>query len=112
MKKKRKDFGMVFWMHLVLVLIYYLTPFLFSWKIVILIALFILLQYKFLGDCFLTNLEFQQEDKTFFEHYLNKIGISISKKNIDFIAKYIVPFVLPAIAIIWQVLLRHAPWAF
>lgn len=102
----------MFWIHLFLILIYYLSPFLFNWKIVIFIVVLILLQYRFLGDCFLTKLEFKKEDKAFFQHYLEKIGINISKRQVDFIATYIVPFVLPTIAIIWQVLLKHRPWIF
>jgi len=107
--KKQKDFGLIFFIHLFLIILFYLSPFLVNWKIVTLTVVLILLQYKFLGDCIFTKAEFKDKDKGFFEHYLKKIGINISKKQVDFLSIYVVPILLPLAAIIWQVLLKHKP---
>ncbi len=109
-KKEVKYFGFIFWMHLILVLFAYLSPFLFSWKIVGIAIVFLFIQYSLIGGCVLNKIQFDNtRDITFLYPYLRKFGFKINPYKFKIFIRYILPFILLFIAIIWQIALKRNP---
>ena len=108
--KSKKDFGIIFWLHLLLILGAYFSPFWFDWKIVW--AGFILLEiyYYFRGGCDLTFLELGKEkDITFVWYYLSKIFPKLDKKKTKFFLNYILPPILIISSFVSQVIYSYEP---
>jgi hypothetical protein len=112
-KQVHKEFGVYFWVHLILLPIYYLSFILFHWKIVLLIAILIPLQYALLGGCFLTILEFEEQRKNtgYFHYYLKKAGLNFKKRTIG-ILSVVMPWVILGLALFWQLVLKKRPLLF
>ena len=113
MKKEIKYFGFIFWLHLVLVLFAYLSPFLFSWKIIIVATILLSIQYYFAGGCILNKAQFDNtKDVVFLYPYLKMLGLKFSQYKLKIFIRYILPFILLFIAIIWQIFLNNSPLLF
>ena len=68
--KKESDFGLIFWIHLIIILIAYLSPFLFKWQIVIIGAILLYAQEILIDGCILTHARFgKDKDMTFYYPY-------------------------------------------
>ncbi len=105
-----KYFGLVFWIHLILVLFAYLSPFLFNWKLILLGIIILFIQYNLIGGCILNKIQFDKtKDITFLYPYLKMLGLNINPYKFKIFIRYYLPFILLLIAIIWQVLLNKAP---
>lgn len=111
MKQKQiKYFGLVFWVHLILILFAYLSPFLFSWKLILIGSIILFIQYSLIGGCFLNKIQFDKtKDVVFLFPYLKMIGINVDRYKFKIFIRYYLPFILFLIAIIWQILLNHNP---
>lgn len=105
----KSDFGLVFWMHIFFIVSYYgCSWFLFDWKIVLLIAALLYLQYSLLPNCFLTKFQ-TNETRSFYHYYLSKMGIRTDRRKVAFVSHWVLPFFVSALSIFWQVLLPHNP---
>jgi len=104
---QRKEFGLIFWLHLIIILAIYSSPFWLSWKIVILFVLLYYFQLWFLGNCLLTKWEFDEvkRDTTFYSHYLSKLGLNFDKRKLKLFLDYFMPWAILAVALIYQLLL-------
>ncbi len=107
MKKKENLFGFIFWLHLSLILIAYLSPFLFNYKLILTGIIILFLEYAIFQGCILTNAQFGKKDKnmTFYTIYLEMLGFHFNRKKLKFFIRYIMPFIVLALALIWQVML-------
>lgn len=108
MGKEKNDFGLLFWVHLSVLVVIYSSPFWLSWKwIVVGIAIWYI-QILFYGNCFLTNVEFGKSDRgaSFHGYYLAKLGIRPNPKKLSFFITYILPWSLFAVAYLRQTLIR------
>ena len=96
----KKDFGLIFWVHLLLIILVWLSPILFSWKIILLLIFIYYLQLFVFGDCILTKKQFGNEkrEETFYSYYLCKIGFKINKKKLVIFLDYVLPWILFIIA--------------
>ncbi len=101
---KKKDFGIIFWIHLVLIVLAVFSPLYIDYKLIILVNVLLWLQYYILGNCFLTKKEFntRDEDMTFWFYYLSKVFYSLDKKKTKFFVRVILPFLIMMIAIYLQ----------
>ncbi|TRZ53657.1 MAG: hypothetical protein D4S01_00975 [Dehalococcoidia bacterium] len=112
-KENVKYFGFIFWLHLVVVMFAYLSPFLFNWKAIILSVIILFVQYSLVGGCFLNKIQFgNAEDVVFLYPYLTMLGLKLNPDKLKIFIRYILPFVLLFIAIIWQVVLHKVPVVF
>ena len=109
MDKRGSDYGLIFWVHFLLVVMIYLSPFLFKWGIIVLFTVLYYLQLLIVGECVLTKIQFNDKDITFYNYYLNKIGLRISRKKMSVILTFIIPVIILLITIIWQVTLKKTP---
>ena len=113
MNKDVKYFGFIFWLHLILVLFAYLSPFLFNWKIMIVATILLFIQYSLIGGCILNKVQFDKtKDVTFLYPYLIILGLKINPYKFRTFIRYYLQFILLIIAIIWQVILNKAPLLF
>jgi hypothetical protein len=87
--RKRKDFGLFFWFHLLSISLYLGSPFLVSWKVVLTIVLLIQIQFLLLKGCYITKLEFGNASKyNYVYYYLVKIYPGISYGLVNFATNY------------------------
>jgi len=99
----KKDFGFVFFIHLILIILVYVSPFLFDWKLILMGVLYIYIQEIFLKGCFLTHLQFgKDKDMTFYYKYLTLLGFRINKKKLKFFMGRIMPLIILGVALVWQ----------
>ncbi len=112
-KNDVKYFGFIFWLHLVLVLFAYFSPFLFNWKIIIVATILLFIQYSLIGGCVLNKVQFDNtKDITFLYPYLTMLGLKLNPYKFRIFIRYILPFILLFIAIIWQLVLKKSPLIF
>jgi hypothetical protein len=109
----KKPFGFIFWLHLVLNILAYISPFLFNWKLIVLGIILLQIQYFLIGGCYLSELELGKNRKeSFFSFYFKKFGINFNEESLDFHTKYTVQFIILILALIWQIWLEHRPFWF
>ena len=113
-QNKNNDFGLFFWVHLAIIILIYLLPFLFDWKIVLGILILYLLQIKIFGSCVLTIAQFKDKTRRsgFYYYYLTKLGFKLNQKRVNFTVTYIIPTVIFITALVWQILLSKVPLFF
>jgi hypothetical protein len=113
MSKRVEFFGFTFWLHLLLIIIAYASPFLFNWRLVLVGALALFSQFIIFNKCILTTAQFgDQKYITFYAPYLEKMGFKFKRKNIYFFMRYVMPFIVLIISLIWQILLDNEPILF
>lgn len=103
--KSKNEFDFVFWFHLLVIVLIWLSPFLVSWKIILLGIVLYYLQLIVVGDCILTKKQFNTKvrETTFYYHYLTKLGFRLNARKVKFVADYVMPWIILGIALIWQV---------
>jgi len=99
-----KDFGFVFWIHLIIILFLWASPFLLNWKIIVLGIIIYYLQLLIFGDCVLTRKQFKtnHREMTLYTHVLEKIGFNVNRKLMVFLADFIFPWVILGISLVLQ----------
>lgn len=100
----KKDFGFIFWVHLFLIFLVWISPILFDWKIIFLLILVYYLQLVIFGGCILSKKQFgsNKREETFYSYYLCKMGIDVNKRKLVFFLDYILPWVLLIVAYVIQ----------
>jgi hypothetical protein len=106
----KKDFGFIFWVHLVLLILYVLSPLLINWWLIILIITALQIQFHYLGGCILTQIQLNEKtSKTFVWYYLEKFFPNVVFKNERRLFTLYIPLIIFLIAIIIQVFLGYVP---
>ncbi len=107
---RNKDFRLIFWIHIFVICLMYFSPFLFSWKVVFIGVMVYYLQLLIFGGCILTIEELGAERKEGFNaYYLRKMGLKVNERKLGIVLNFIVPWAILALALIWQVVLKHSP---
>jgi hypothetical protein len=103
----RKDFGLIFLTHLILIILAWTSGFWLDFKIIFFFIFLYYLQLIFLKDCILTKKQFKTKKRsiTFYWYYLNKLGFKFKRDKVRFAADYIFPWLIFGVAIFWQVIL-------
>ena len=115
MNKREKDYGSTFWIHLIMVLIAYLSWTLFSWYYILVGIIIVRLSHFCFNGCIVTIKEFGKEtdETTFIGYYLQKWGIiKRNTRKVKWFIRNISPVIIFILAIIWQVLLGLKPLIF
>jgi len=99
-----KSFGIYFFTHLVLILLFLSSPFFLSWRAILILIILYYLQIFLLGNCFISKLEFKENirNTTFYSHYLSKLGINVDKRKTRLVVDYVIPWLIFFIALIYQ----------
>lgn len=109
--RSKNDFGFIFWLHVALIISIYISPFLLSWKIILLFIVLYYIQLLVFGNCVLTRAEFGvgRVKKSFCYYYLSKLGFRLNETKFIMVLDYATPWMILAISLIWQVRLGHYP---
>ena len=111
MKKKQKDYGLIFWLHMVVNLILIFSWVLFSWWIIVIGEIILRLQYWIFGGCILSKAEFGI-DEACIPYYLEKWGIAKNNVKSRRLVRDYLPIIVIVLALIWQMLLGFKPLIF
>ena len=88
--------------HTVIILLAYSAPFWLDWRLVLAGAILNYIQILIFKGCVLSRAQFEDKTQTFHEWYLRKFGFKPHRSVLNFILRYVVPFVLLGIAVIFQ----------
>ncbi len=82
-------FGIVFWAHLVLVILTWVGPFLAPWQLPVLGYTIVLAQYIFLKKCVMNRHHQLSEEggNTFYAHLFELVGIPVNRKAVRFVVR-------------------------
>ncbi|MEK7604206.1 MAG: hypothetical protein AAB442_00135 [Patescibacteria group bacterium] len=94
-------------LHIVLLALWYTSPFYLDWRIVILTVVLYHLQLYYAKGCLITQGQFGKENEGFYYYYLRRAGFSPDKKRLSFVLDYIIPGGMIALALILQLALLH-----
>ncbi|MCR4284876.1 MAG: hypothetical protein NUV97_02430 [archaeon] len=110
MNPQTKRFGVIFWLHLIILILAWSSPFWVPWIFILAIILAYQLQIIFIGDCILTKKQFANENEkvTFNSFLLSLFGINISKEKAETLAKYTLPMIILTLALLWQIILGNS----
>jgi hypothetical protein len=108
--KIKSDFGFIFWVHLILILIAYLSPFFFRWQLISLGVLLLFIQQIIFQGCLLTHAQFGKDPyMTFYYKYLTLLGFNVNKRKLKFLMAWIMPILVLLFALLWQIILNIKP---
>ena len=105
MDKKRR---IRFIIHLILIILAWLSPFYLNYKIIAFLVILYYIQIIIFKSCLLTTAQFKENasEMTMYTHSLEKLGFKINRKRLKFISSWIIPLIILFIAIIFQILLN------
>ncbi|MCX6792807.1 MAG: hypothetical protein NTY12_02180 [Candidatus Falkowbacteria bacterium] len=113
MKYLKSDFGLIFILHCVLILLVYFSPALFPWPIISIILIYLFLQEIVLGGCILSHMQFGPKNKErvrFFSYYFKKLGSRFDSYKIDLFFVWFIPSLVFILAIILQNIFSIKPF--
>lgn len=109
--KESKDYGIIFWLHLVINIIFLASFILFSWWIILVGVILLELQFIILKGCILSKAEFGK-DEACVPYYFKKWGFIKDKDKTKIFIRYILPFIILGLAILSQLMFNHQPLVF
>lgn len=107
-------FNLAFWFHLLITLLAWLGPFLFSWYLMVSAYGIVLLQFLIFNRCLLNaahDLD-NDNDNTFYAHLFELLGFQPNKKVLRLWVRRYVYLILAAFTLFWQLGLDQAPLLF
>lgn len=99
MKKNKIAF-----LHVLIILALYTSPFWLDWRLIIVYWLLNWLQVQMLGGCVVSQLQFKDKHEGFYRHYINKYfpKNKITGKELTVALDYVLPAILVIIGYIVQ----------
>ena len=92
--------------HVVIILLAYSAPFWLDWRWVLTGVILNYIQVLIFKGCVLSHAQFEDKGQSFHEWYLRKFGLKPNRTVLNIALRYVIPFVLLGLALIFQVLLR------
>jgi len=109
-------FNTIFWMHLFVIVLSWLGPFLFWWPLIIAAYGIVHLQFAFFGKCLMNEghdlIEEEQEDYTFYAYLIETLGWQPNRKIVKVVVRKLLYIFLTLITILWQIGLGFKPLFF
>lgn len=106
MTKKSYTPGIII-LHIAVILLADTSPLWLDWKLILLGIVIYYVQIAVLGGCVLSQAQFQDKKEIFHDWCLRKLGFKPNRKILNFILRYVGPFLLLGLAIIFQVILQN-----
>jgi len=111
MNNQQKAFGIIFWLHLLIIIFAYSSPFWLDWKIIIIIIVGLQTYYWVRGGCDLTFWELGNDtNTTFVWYYLQKIFPRLNKRKTKFFIRIVLPIFLIITSFTSQVFYNYYPY--
>ena len=104
----KKDFGLIFWIHLFLIIFSYSSFIWLDWKLVVLGGLLLKIYYMIRGGCDISFMEFGNKDTTFIWYYLQKIFPKLNKEKTQHFLTFLIPIIIFP-SILFQVVFNLNP---
>ena len=105
----KSDFGIIFWLHLFIILFWYASPLLISWQYMLIIVCFSYFQGILINGCVLTKMQYGKEGSTFWAETLEKVGVKVNKKVFKIIFFWLEPIIVFVIGLIVQIIFNFKP---
>jgi hypothetical protein len=86
--------------HLLVILLVYASPFLFTWPIVLGLLLIYFLQLLIFHGCILSELEFGRWHASYYQYWLGRLGLRLPRWKITILVSGIIPAILIGIALL------------
>ena len=97
-------FDPFFWLHLLLEVLFLLSPLLLFWKLILLGVVLLELQFFALNGCLINKWHFPNDKEAVFLYpYLRMLGVNISYRHSKILMRYVVPVIILLLALFWQV---------
>ena len=108
---QKENIKHIIWLHALVVILVWLSPFLLSWWLIIIGIAIYYLQLMILGDCILTKWQFDTKKRglSFYYFVLVKMGYEPDMYRVSWIVDYITPWVILGIALFLQLILHFYP---
>ena len=90
--------------HILIIILAYISPFIFSWKIVLAGVIAFYIQKFLIGGCILTKKEFGNFEDNYYYFALKKLGFDPDKKRLRFILDYVVPVSILSLSLFIKVI--------
>lgn len=106
--------NLFFWLHLLVTLLAWVAPFLFSWQWSLPVYAAVMIQFAIFGRC-LVNKEHnlsEEEHTTFYSHLFEKMGFRPNRRRLKFYVRNVYYPVLATVAVVWQEILDMRPLLF
>lgn len=106
-----RPFSTLSWIHLFLVILALISPFLFNYMLVFIIAACYYLQLIIFKNCVLTTFDFGERirNTSYIWFVLKKLHFSFKKEPVRFVADFIIPPILVLTSIFIQTILEFQP---
>lgn len=103
-------FNLVFWLHLLVLILGWAGPFLIDWRIMVLGYLAVQIQFIFFKRCLMNDGHdlAVDDDATFYSFLLEAVGINVPRKPIKRIVRNGLYVFLALLAFTWQYVLAHS----
>jgi hypothetical protein len=100
---------LVIFVHTLLIILLYASPFWLSWKLILILIVLNYLQLFLFGGCVLTIRQFRSVEISFQEWLLDRLGVKVDRPKFNRFLKWQLPFILLALSLLWQEVLGFAP---
>jgi hypothetical protein len=109
-RMSKNEFGLLFWVHLFLIITAYLSFLYVDWKIIFWSVVVLQFYYSLRGGCDLTFAEFgEDKDIVFVWYYLKKVFPNLDKKTTKNFIRYVMPIFLVSISFFLQKIMNFTP---
>lgn len=107
MDKRNLDF-FYFFLHFIVIIFIWTSPFYLSWKVILFFIFLYYLQLLIFGNCILTIKQFKikNRDKSVYAYILKNLGFKFNEKNVANFVDFILPWIILLIAIYRQIILK------
>ncbi|MEO6037863.1 MAG: hypothetical protein ABIQ93_05570 [Saprospiraceae bacterium] len=105
---------MTFWLHVVVMGLAWLAPFLLSWEILVPVYATVVLQFAIFDRCLLNKQHgfVETDDRIFYSEVLEKMGFQPDPRSVKTVVRRFLYPVLAALAVVWQWGLGNSPLLF
>ncbi|OGI90967.1 hypothetical protein A2911_00330 [Candidatus Nomurabacteria bacterium RIFCSPLOWO2_01_FULL_40_15] len=108
--KITKEFGLIFWVHLFLIIFFYLSFLYIDWRIILSGIILLQIYYLLRGGCDLTFIQFgDDKNTTFVWYYLHKFLPNLNKKTTKIFIRYIIPSIIFLASFLLQEFIGYIP---
>ncbi|MEK6919154.1 MAG: hypothetical protein AABW73_03890 [Nanoarchaeota archaeon] len=114
MMDKVNDWGFDFWLHLIIITAFWVSPLFLSWWIILIMTGGYYLQLLIFGDCILSKKQFRTKKRsvTFYWYYGRKLFPELDMMKVRFCADWVFPYIILGVAIITQTIFGYRPLIF
>ena len=83
----KHELGFLFWIHLILIIFIWTSPFYLSWKIILILIIVYYAQLLIFGDCILIKAQYKTKirEMTIYTQILENFGLKVNREKLVFL---------------------------